>query len=227
MKYVLIGLLLACSAIAFSQDIITKKNGDDIKAKVTEITDAQVKYKKWESLDGPVYNIPISDVFMVKYENGKKDFFGNNQPVTSSASKPAPTTSKTVSSQPTSYPEKKYKGEIIGGAVMTTIGPLSLGSGIFLTLAGIGLNNLSFVDVNGNLEYYDGTGYIIGGAVLLASGVALTVAGPIELSKGLKHKRAALGQPVTMRFIPISSRFDNTFHAHLNQTKLAGISLNF
>jgi hypothetical protein len=220
-QFLLISLLIAGSQFLFSQDLIVKKNGDEIKSKVTEITDNQVKYKKWENLDGPIYNIPISDVFMVKYENGKKDFFGNNSTPLQSQAKPTPQPIQTV------VPHK-YKGEIAGGAVMTSIGVPTLGVGMFFLIAGIEYNNTLIYDINGN---YMGTGdggpSIILGSVLMAVGVALTIAGPIELSKGLKHKRAALGQPVTMHLTPISGNFDAGFRAKINQSKLAGISLNF
>ena len=107
---------------------------------------------------------------------------------------------------------------------MTAIGPPAIGSGVFLLILGIDLNNI--LDSNG-VPYVDGTGYIAGGCILMATGVALTIAGPIEISKGIRHRRAALGQPVTMRLTPISGNFDASFRAKLNQTKLAGLSINF
>ena len=72
--------LMAC-AICFSvvsvnaQDVITKKNGDEIQAKITEVGQNEIKYKRFDNPDGPVYTIGKSDVFMVKYENGTKDVF--------------------------------------------------------------------------------------------------------------------------------------------------------
>ena len=58
-----------------AQDIITKTNGDEIRAKVTEVDVNEVKYKKFENPSGPTYTIAKSDVFMIKYENGDKDVF--------------------------------------------------------------------------------------------------------------------------------------------------------
>lgn len=63
------------AGIAFSQDLIILKSGDEIQAKVLEITDTQVKYKKWDNPDGPSYTSPKSDIFMIKYPNGTKDVF--------------------------------------------------------------------------------------------------------------------------------------------------------
>jgi hypothetical protein len=61
------------------QDLILKKNGEEIKAKVSEVLDKEIKYRKADNLTGPVYSILKTEVFMIKYENGTKDVF-NEQP---------------------------------------------------------------------------------------------------------------------------------------------------
>jgi len=67
-------LLLLCSKMALhAQDVIVKTDQVEIKAKVTEITDAAIKYKKWDNLDGPLYNISKAEVFMIIYANGKRE----------------------------------------------------------------------------------------------------------------------------------------------------------
>jgi hypothetical protein len=58
-----------------AQDIITQKNGDEIKAKVIEVGINDVKYKKFSNESGPTYTLSKSDIFMIKYENGEKDIF--------------------------------------------------------------------------------------------------------------------------------------------------------
>ena len=62
----------------YAQDIIILQNGDEIKAKVTEILSGSVKYKKYSNQTGPTYSIDISEVFMIRYASGDKDVFGNN-----------------------------------------------------------------------------------------------------------------------------------------------------
>jgi hypothetical protein len=59
----------------FSQDLIYKKDGSEIKAEVTEISKDQIKYKKFDFQDGPFYTLEIKDVFMIIYKNGKKEVF--------------------------------------------------------------------------------------------------------------------------------------------------------
>ena len=81
-KYILIifyCLFLVCQ-ISFGQDIITKKNGDDIQAKVIEITLNELKYKNFNNLEGPIISILKSDVILVRYENGTKDVFVEEKP---------------------------------------------------------------------------------------------------------------------------------------------------
>jgi hypothetical protein len=54
-------------------DVILLKNGDEIKAKVSEITQNEIKYKKCEDLNGQTYTLRKSEVFMIKYPNGTKE----------------------------------------------------------------------------------------------------------------------------------------------------------
>lgn len=63
------------------QDIIVKKTGDEIKAKVEEVLDTEIKYRKFENLAGPLYSMPKAEIFMIKYENGSKDVFGGETQV--------------------------------------------------------------------------------------------------------------------------------------------------
>ena len=59
----------------FVSDIIITKKGDEIEVKVEEITSETIKYRKASQLDGPLRNIPKSDVFMIKYADGTKEVF--------------------------------------------------------------------------------------------------------------------------------------------------------
>ena len=53
-------------------DIITMKNGNDIRAKVLEVSITEIKYKDCGNLDGPTFTIAKKDVFMIKYPNGSR-----------------------------------------------------------------------------------------------------------------------------------------------------------
>ncbi len=77
MKRIIVAILTLglFSIPIFSQDIITKKTGEDISAKITEVTQTEVKYKKFDNLEGPIFSILKSEVLMIRYANGTKDIF--------------------------------------------------------------------------------------------------------------------------------------------------------
>jgi hypothetical protein len=62
-----------------TQDIITKKNGDDVKSKVIEITFTEIKYKRFDNLEGPIFTLPKSEILIIRYENGSKDIFNQEK----------------------------------------------------------------------------------------------------------------------------------------------------
>ena len=74
-KTSLLGFIMALGFNTVAQDIILKRDGSDIKAKVIEITDQQIKYKSFDYQSGPTRDINISDVFMIVYKNGQKEVF--------------------------------------------------------------------------------------------------------------------------------------------------------
>jgi hypothetical protein len=58
-----------------AQDTIIKSNGDLVLAKVTEITSMEIKYKRFNFLDGPTYIVGRGEIKMIKYSNGLKEEF--------------------------------------------------------------------------------------------------------------------------------------------------------
>jgi hypothetical protein len=84
-----VGALLVSLSV-FSQDIssdvIILKNGSEIVAKILEVTQSEIRYKDWSNLDGPIYTINKSDVFLLKYKNGKKDIVTSSEIVGSKKS---------------------------------------------------------------------------------------------------------------------------------------------
>lgn len=74
-KSILFFFLNSLFMLSIAQDVIIMRNGDEIKAKVYEITSSDVKYKKFSNLNGPTYTCSKSDIFMIKYKNGDKDVF--------------------------------------------------------------------------------------------------------------------------------------------------------
>jgi hypothetical protein len=110
-----LSLIFACLAFLaqgiYAQDAIVKRSsGDEIPAKVMEVNSEQVKYKKFDNLDGPNYSIPSSEVFMIKYEDGSKKVF-DKDPSTGkiTVKHTAAATSSTPAASATQDPASSYK----------------------------------------------------------------------------------------------------------------------
>ena len=90
MKHLTFSLLFIAfsTSISFAQDLITKKNGEDIKAKVLEVTPTEIKFNKLEIPNGPIFSILKSEVLIIRYENGSKDVFNETQQVTAKNNMP-------------------------------------------------------------------------------------------------------------------------------------------
>ena len=58
-----------------AQDVIVLKSTEEIQAKVLEIAPNTVKYVEWDFQDGPVRIVNRSDIFVIKYQNGRKEVF--------------------------------------------------------------------------------------------------------------------------------------------------------
>jgi hypothetical protein len=61
-------------------DTIKLKNGEEISAIVSEVNPGEVKYKKCDNKTGPTYAVKRSNISMITYANGSKDYFGNEKP---------------------------------------------------------------------------------------------------------------------------------------------------
>jgi hypothetical protein len=78
MKNILLFILFVCSSnIIKAQDTLSMRSGENILVKVIEVGTTEVKYKKQDNLNGPVFSILKSDLLMIKYENGTKDDFSS------------------------------------------------------------------------------------------------------------------------------------------------------
>ena len=59
-------------------DVIHFRDGTEIEAKVTEVTDYEIKYKLCSNLDGPTFTKRAYDVFKIKYANGQDQLFNTD-----------------------------------------------------------------------------------------------------------------------------------------------------
>ena len=64
----LLSFIVCCliGASSAAQDIILKRNAEQIEAVVKEITDTDVKYRKFTHTEGVTYSIRRSEVFSIR-----------------------------------------------------------------------------------------------------------------------------------------------------------------
>jgi hypothetical protein len=64
--------------LVFAQDTIIKKNGDKIIAKVTEVNQNEIKYKRFDLPDGPDFVDSKGSIQAIIYANGYKEVYANH-----------------------------------------------------------------------------------------------------------------------------------------------------
>ncbi|MDE7165996.1 MAG: hypothetical protein K2O17_03095 [Bacteroidaceae bacterium] len=81
MKRLLFSLVaLALTSICFAQDVLVKKDGSTILAKILRITETEVEYKNFDNPDGPTRVISISSLLRINYQNGQSETFAAGTP---------------------------------------------------------------------------------------------------------------------------------------------------
>ncbi len=76
MKHLFFSFIFSFSCFAsYAQDTITKRNSEKIVAKILEIGRDEIKYKKFDFQDGPLYIERKSEIKTIVYANGVKESF--------------------------------------------------------------------------------------------------------------------------------------------------------
>lgn len=70
------------SYYSYSQDTLITRDSIKEAVKLIEISQTQLKYKRFNNPDGPLFVIDKSQVYMIIYQNGKRELFESTQPVT-------------------------------------------------------------------------------------------------------------------------------------------------
>lgn len=77
-KAIFSALLLLLAGNVAAQDTILKYDTEEIQAKIEEISQTEIKYRRWSKPDGPLYTIKTSEVFRIKFQNGDVEVFEKN-----------------------------------------------------------------------------------------------------------------------------------------------------
>ncbi|MFA5462959.1 MAG: hypothetical protein WC265_02660 [Dysgonamonadaceae bacterium] len=67
----LICLLFSNKTMIFAQDIIVLHSGDSIQAKVLEVTDKNISYKKFNYQDGPTHILEVKKIKLIRWQTGE------------------------------------------------------------------------------------------------------------------------------------------------------------
>ena len=70
-KFLFLLFLVAYSIITYAQDVIITKDSVRIEAQISEISDSEVKFKRLDNLDGPVFVLSAQKVASIVLANGE------------------------------------------------------------------------------------------------------------------------------------------------------------
>lgn len=129
--------LAVCCLSALAQDVLVKKDGSSLLGRVEEVTETEVKYRKADNPDGPLYTIKVADLMRINYENGQSDIFSQDG-MTPGSILPGATGVSRDTDLLKMYGSEKYKFSLpkklkrigfIGGGIL-------MGAGLGLMIAG-------------------------------------------------------------------------------------------
>jgi len=84
-------ILPISSAQSKNPDVIVTKKGETIEAKVTDVGIDEIKYKKFDYIDGPSYTLKNCEIATVVFSNGKIQTFDCKQSTSQGSNKNATT----------------------------------------------------------------------------------------------------------------------------------------
>ena len=135
-------------------DNIIFKNGDELRAKVIEITQDVVKYKRCDNLDGPIISVNKYKILMIRYKNGTKEIFNSSVNYSDYGS------SETISKKTEPAALISMITGIVGGLL-----PVS-GIGIMLVILALILSIMGLTRISKEPDKLKGKGFAIAGFIL-------------------------------------------------------------
>ena len=135
-------------------DNIIFKNGDELRAKVIEITQDVVKYKRCDNLDGPLISVNKNEILMIRYKNGAKEIFNSSVNYSDYGS------SESISKKTEPTALISMITGIVGGLL-----PVS-GIGIMLVILALILSIMGLTRISKEPDKLNGKGFAIVGFIL-------------------------------------------------------------
>ncbi len=197
--------LLLISFMAYisanAQDILILKSGEELNAKVLEVGTQDIKYKKFENPEGPFYTISKDKLFMIKYQNGTKETFGNSN-IENTASKPNIKTAVAQQATTNSYSDSQHK--LQKGKVLTGLGTSFTTVGSALLIAGGVVFGNSYYNYYPYDDIAESNGIImmsVGSAVFVA-GLPMMISGLVKMGAAKKEIRLSKNSATSLQISP-------------------------
>jgi len=76
---IIIAMSLCWACMAEAQDVIAHRDGDVTMGKIVEVTKEEVKYRKQDNPEGPLYVLKVDDLLSICYANGSQDIFSRTE----------------------------------------------------------------------------------------------------------------------------------------------------
>lgn len=74
-SFILFMIAVLFGGLVSAQDLIIKVDGEEIQTKIIEVTSNEIRYRLYDQPEGPVRSISKSEVFLVIYEDGRRESF--------------------------------------------------------------------------------------------------------------------------------------------------------
>jgi hypothetical protein len=185
----------------FSQDVIITKTGEQIRAKITAVTDESITYKKYHDQEGATFTLKTDKIKIISWENGDVDDYEKlHTEVDIKSNGDTPKSEEVppyIERQGKSfylnngivYNEMEFKNFLTHNNLSPIWDKYENGRGLLSTggvLIGIGL----VLDVAGTVIFYRSTEPMLG-IILCSIGGALEIAGiPTAIVGAVKRNRA-------------------------------------
>ena len=79
MKVKLTFLFILYSTMVLAQDIVVTKDSQRLDVKIEEVSNEQIKYRKMNNLEGPLFIMPTNEIQTIIYANGDVQIFNANK----------------------------------------------------------------------------------------------------------------------------------------------------
>lgn len=238
-KFLTIIVAMAFSLMAHAQDVIVKTSGSTIAAKVIEVGQSEIKYKKFNNQGGPTYTILKTDVNYIAYENGEKESFAvNSEREILRGTITTPTQSLMVSQEPQNATDAELMRALTLDSYNEKAKRLKRTAFIGGGVAVVGAAVMLLLYEGSEDEYYDGSGYdspeyLYASIGCLAAGAAWTT-GFLLAAKRQRNKDMYANTAVPILQMKLASSKNSMLSANVNMMsdnishhQTLGFGLNF